>query len=374
MEPLRPQPGSTIDPRNAVGREGTTARAREELRAGNNLGLNDPRRMGKTVWLDVFCSDPGDGFEAVKIDYEGVRTAAEFLVRTVAALSKHRSLPSKARAKLTALFDNVEIATGPITIRPGVSTRAPTDLLEEAIRSVDAHLDEGKVLVIAMDEVPIAIGNIARTEGAASANHVLQTLRGLRRAGSQLRWIVCGSVGFHHILHQCDATEGVINDLVNLPLGPLEAHEAEELARRLFLGIARGAGDDAVAAMVEVSGGIPFLIHALAHWLDHAGTGPVTPEEIDRAFTAFMDDRDESRAVTHLVTRLDPLYGDDTAAAEAILDRVAVEVATDAAAHDDDRRLLDSLMDDHYLVERERTFRWRYEVLRRIWMHRRRLG
>ncbi|MDQ3935266.1 MAG: hypothetical protein M3340_11635 [Actinomycetota bacterium] len=373
VQPLRPQPGSTIDPRNAVGRQATSARARSELRGGNNLGLNDPRRMGKTVWLDMFCHEPGEGFEALKIDYEGVLTAREFLLRTVGDLSTHRSLPKQVFGKLTALFDNVEVNAGPVTIKPGVATRAPTELLDETIRSVDDHLDDGVVLVIAMDEVPLAIGNIAENEGAASANHVLQTLRGLRRRGSRIRWIVCGSVGFHHILRRCDATEGVVNDLVNLPLGPLTTGEATELAQRLFLGIEREADKDAVAALVGETGGIPFLLHALAHRLYDAGSGPVAAGDVDRAFTDLMDDRDDSRAVTHLVTRMEPFYGDKAAAAEAILDRVAVDLATEAAAFDN-RRLLDSLIDDHYLVERDRTIRWRYDVLRRIWAHRRRLG
>jgi hypothetical protein len=341
------------------------------MRDGNNLGLNDPRRMGKTVWLDKFCDDPGEGFEAVKIDYEGVLTAQEFLLRTVSELGRHRSLPKQALTKLTALFDNVEFTTGPVTIKPGVSTRTPTDLLDETIRSVDTHLAEGALLVIAMDEVPIAIGNITRNEGADSANHVLQTLRGVRRSGSRIRWIVCGSVGFHHILRQCGATEGVVNDLVNLPLGPLEASEARELAERLFLGIKREAGEDAVAAMVEQSGCIPFLVHALAQRLYNAGTGPVSGDDVARAFVEFMDDRDDSRAVSHFGTRLHPLYGDEAEEAEAILDRVAVDGTT---ALRGDQRLLDSLIDDHYLVERERVISWRYDVLRRIWIHRRRLG
>lgn len=109
MEPLLPQPGSTIDPRNAVGRRATTTRACDELRRGNNLGLTDPRRMGKTVWLDLFCADPGDGLAAVKIDFEGVRTSEEFLLRAVATLAAHRSLPSQAASKLKALFDGVGV-------------------------------------------------------------------------------------------------------------------------------------------------------------------------------------------------------------------------------------------------------------------------
>lgn len=340
----------------------------------NNLCLNDPRRMGKTVWLDLFCHRPGDGFEAVKIDFEGIQTAEEFLLRMVGALRKHRSLPDQALTKFKALFDNIEIAAAPVAIKVGVATRAPTDLLDQAIRSVDDHLAGDVLLVIAMDEVPIGIGNIAQNEGPAAAHQLLQTLRGLRRSGSRLRWIMCGSVGFHHILRQCGATEGVINDLVNLPLGPLQTAEAGELARRLLLGIERDADELALAALIEHSGAIPYLVHALVHRLHEAGTGPVSAADIAKAFDEFIDDRDDSRALTHLLTRLKPLYGDSAEAAEVILDRLATggpTSHTDLHAHG---RVLNDLIDDHYLIQRGPVIRWRYEVLRRIWIHRRRLA
>lgn len=146
------------------------------------------------------------------------------------------------------------------------------------------------------------------------------------------------------------------------------------MARRLLLGIKRPADDGVVAAMVEHSGSIPFLVHALAHRLHNADVGPVSTEDVATAFVAFMDDRDDSRAVTHLVTRLDPLYGDRAPTAESLLDRVAIANTiniSDAAVPD---ALVDDLIDDHYLIERDRAIRWRHDVLRRIWMHRRRLG
>ncbi len=374
MHPIRPQPGSSLDPVNIVGRRDVTRRARRALLDDNNICVNDPRRMGKTVWLDLFCSAPGEGLEAVKIDYEGVRTTEVFLTRTVEGLRAHRTLPGKAKAKLQALFENAELGAGPVTIKAGVSTRTAIDLLDETVRSVDAHLADDVMLVIAMDEVPLAIANITEDEGAAAAHLLLQTLRSLRRTGSSLRWIVCGSIGFHHVLRRCGATEGVINDLVNLPLGPLQPDEAHELAQRLLLGVDRRANEPTAAVLVEICGAIPFLIHALAHHLEDAGTGPVEANDVTTAFGEFMDDRDDSRAVTHLVTRLDPLYGDDAAAAEAILDRVALDEATRVDDLDADASLLDDLIDDHYLIERDRVLRWRYDVLRKIWMHRRRLG
>jgi hypothetical protein len=329
--------------------------------------------MGKTVWLDLFCASPGIGFEAIKIDFEGVQTCEEFLLRTIRALSAHQSLPSQALGKLRALFENVEVAGGPIAIKVGVSTRAPTDLLSDTIRSVDDHLNGAVALVIAMDEVPIAISNIAQNEGANAANQLLQTLRSLRRGGSKLRWIVCGSIGFHHVLRQCDATEGVINDLVNLPLGPMEDAEAKELSQRLFIGIERQAGTEAVDALIKASGAIPFLIHALAHRLYESGSGTVSVEDVETAFVDFVDDRDESRAITHLVTRLDPLYGERARTAEGLLDRVALAGPINELDAGCEVGILDDLCDDHYLFKRSSAVQWRYDVLRRIWIHRRRL-
>jgi hypothetical protein len=126
--------------------------------------------------------------------------------------------------------------------------------------------------------------------------------------------------------------------------------------------------------MLEESGNIPFLLHALAHRLHDAGVGPLSVEDVATAFVAFMDDRDDSRAVTHLVTRLDPLYGDRATAAEDLLDRIAIANTINISDAGVPGALVNDLIDDHYLIERNRVIRWRHDVLRRIWIHRRRLG
>ena len=282
-------------------------------------------------------------------------------------------------SKIQALFDNVQVSAGPLTVKTGVATRSPLVLLSETIHSVDEHLPDGLLFVVAMDEVPMALSNIASNEGPAAAGQMLQALRELRRRRGRMRWIVCGSIGFHHILRRCDATEAETNDLVNLPLGPLKPEEASELAERLLLGIKREAREGAVATLVQHSGCIPFLIHHLAHRLYDAGSGPVSAVEVAGAFTDFVEDRDESRAVTHLLTRLEPLYREHTPLAHAILDAVAVKHRTEVTdLEPNDRvlrsKLVDDLVDDHYLIEHAGVVSWRYDVLRRIWVHRRRLA
>lgn len=371
--PLRPQPGSTLDPESAVGRQATSARARHELLDGNNLSLSDPRRMGKTVWLDMFCRDPGEGMTAVKVDFEGAGTREEFLLRTVDALRAHAGLPRQVMAKLRAMFDGVEAAVGPVAVKAGLRTRTPTELLGLTMDCVEHHADDGNVFVIAMDEVPIALHNVANNEGGAAAGELLQKLRELRQRGGPLRWIVSGSIGFHHVLRLCGATEGAVNDLINLPLGPLARSEAQVLAERLLVGIGRAPGAGTVDALLDDSDCIPFFIHALAHRLEDAGTGTVSARHVRDAFAAFADDRDESRAATHLVTRIDLYYGGDAAAAKAILDDVAIARMVEAERVGAEAKLLDLLIDDHYLAEQRGALSWRYDVLRRIWMRRRRL-
>ena len=84
------------------------------------------------------------------------------------------------------------------------------------------------------------------------------------------------------------------------------------------------------------------------------GTGPVAASDVADAFIGFMDDRDNSRAVTHLVTRLDP----STASAPERRRRSSTEspstISLEGRRLRADGTILDDLLDDHYLVERER--------------------
>ncbi len=83
-----------------------------------------------------------------------------------------------------------------------------------------------------------------------------------------------------------------------------------------------------------------------------------------------------SRAVTHFLTRLDPNYGTDASVAGKILDKVATAPASMRivdllTTFGDVHRVLDFLIDDHYLTRAGSTIHWRYDILRRIWVQRR---
>jgi hypothetical protein len=168
-------------------------------------------------------------------------------------------------------------------------------------------------------------------------------------------------------------------------MGPLAQSDARLLFECLALGVGRGGDTDAAEAAAELSGGIPWLIHHIAHRLP-AGEGPATRADIVEVFDEFVRDRDASSALTHLVTRLGLYYGDDEQLAEQLLDLVAQsEVAIpfddlarrlkkSRAEKDRLRTVADLLEGDHYLITQPAGVTWRYDVLRRVWLVRRRLA
>lgn len=380
--PILPDPGSASDPASFVGRVATTLQAQLMLKAGRNVALTDPRRMGKSYWITYFCATTQD-FVPVKIDFEGVTTSDAFLTRTAEALGRHESIPDRAKSLLWAVFDNLEVNAGPIRVKPAARALPPERLFRDMVMAVNEHAT-GLPILVCMDEVPGALLNITKngSNGPLAARAVLQTLRDLRLEAPRLRWIVSGSVGFHHVLRHCQATEGDINDLETLPLGPLPDDEADELIRRLLAGIGRTADEAAIAEIIRTTGGIPFLIQHLANQLDNHSPEVIRPQVVLSVFEKFIRNRDESRAATHLVSRVDLYYGTFKEAAFSILDKTAMSrkgmplsdlEAVAGLARTDLLTVIDWLVDDHYLDETSHGFLWRYDVLREIWTYRRRL-
>lgn len=371
LEPIEPQPGSDRDPANFVGRTAITSQARKRLQVGANLLLTDPRRMGKTFWMHTFAARE-KRFHCYFIDYEGVFTVNDFLIRTADALVKGGKLPTRAFQKLKTIFDNCDIEiSSPITIKSYHRQTSPHVLLTDILSTLDGEENDVIPLVM-MDEVPMAVNNIAEREGAGAAEEILQTLRALRQKTTRVRWIVTGSVGFHHVLRKTNMTQGVLNDLESLPLGPLPRDEADELARRLLLGVGQEPLDDVVNELVAVSGGIPFLLHKLVGALAQRRYTTFSPSDVRECFEDFIDDPDEFRWFEHYLTRVTPHYGERAQAADQILRQTLSQtnewIPFDSLTQGEEfSDILEDLVKDHYLERRGRSVRWRYPALQYIW-------
>lgn len=372
LRPITPQPGSDRDPANFVGQVEVTTQARKRLQTGSNLLLTDPRRMGKTFWMCTFAARELS-FHSYIIDYEGTHTVNDFLIKTAEALIKDCSLPTKARKVVEAIFKNSELAfsTKLLTLKSHFQQTSPHDLLKRVVTSLETDSSDAIPLVM-MDEVPMAINNIAEREGPSSANEVLQTLRGLRFSASRIRWIITGSVGFHHVLRDFNITQGVLGDLEPLSLGPLLRNEAEELASCLLLGIEQPLIESVVNELIEVSGGIPFLLHAVAAKLGHQHGNVVKPSDVRECFEDLIDSPEDLNWFKHNRGRITRNYGTRARIANEILRKTLSEtnmwVTTDSLVPDDKAAdTLEDLINDHYLERRGLSVRWRYPAFQYIW-------
>lgn len=372
LRPITPQPGTDRDPDNFVGRVEMTTRARERLLAGSNLLLTDPRRMGKTFWMRTFAAQE-QSFHSYFIDYEGTKTVDEFLIKTAEALIRDRSLPLRARKQLETIFDNGEISLskGPLAIKGYFQQTPPYHLLTRVLSALENE-DSKTIPIVMMDEVPMAINNIAVHEGTGSAEQLLQTLRALRQETSRIRWIVTGSIGFHHVLRKINTTQGVLNDLNPVPLGPLADKEAEELASRLLLGIEQPLIDTVINELVKVTGGVPFLLHNVVKMLGEGPRNVTRPCDVHDCFEDFIDDPDQFYGLEHFLTRMPSNYDGRARITDDILRKALSEtnvwVSIDSLApNEETAATLDDLVKDHYLERRGLSVRWRYPVLQYIW-------
>ena len=377
LQPIVPQPGNDRNPANFVGRAEMTQQARDRLRAGANLLLTDPRRMGKTFWMRTFAARE-QSFHCYFIDYEGVFTVNDFLIRTTNSLIKDGKLPTKALQKIKTIFDNCDIEiSSPITIKSYHRQTSPHILLTDILATLDEDDGDTTPLVM-MDEVPMAVNNIADREGSSAAQEILQTLRALRQGTSRVRWIVTGSIGFHHILRNINTTQGALGDLESLPLGPLPDNEAKELASRLLLGVKQPPTDAVVDALVKVTGGIPFLLHKVVKTLGERHRSVIKPCDVRECFEDFIDDPDEFNWFEHFLTRMSLNYGTRASIADEVLRKTLSEanvwVPIDSLTPDDEAAdVLEDLIKDHYLERRGLSVRWRYPALQYIWARKKRV-
>ena len=372
LRPITPQPGNDRDPMSFVGRVHITSQARELLKHGTNLLLTDPRRMGKTFWMDYFASQEA-GFHCYSINYEGVFTIHDFLIKTTNSLIKERALPERVLTKLRTIFNNcdIEFSPGFLTLKPFHHQTSPHALLTSVLTALDNDEDDA-IPVVMMDEIPLAIKNIANREGASAAEELLQTLQALRQNTRHVRWIVTGSIGFHHVLREINTTHGVLNDLTPVSLGPLADKEAEELASCLLLGIEQPLIESVVNELIEVSGGIPFLLHTVAAKLGHQHGNVVKPSDVRECFEDLVDSPDDLNWFKHNRGRITQNYGTRARIANEILRKTLSEtnmwVTTDSLVPDDKAAdTLEDLVNDHYLERRGLSVRWRYPAFQYIW-------
>jgi hypothetical protein len=195
-----------MDPADIVGRDRDIAAIWDLLnRSRATLLLNEPRRIGKTSVLVRLSQNPPDPWLCVCQSFQGVTSTVGLVEMALNDIQRHQRLSKRAR--------NVARAFGRARARTTVKgvefelaspfKADPIAALQRALHDVDEALEDRRLL-LAWDEVPDMITAIADNEGINAATHALALLRRFRESqdADSIRWLLTGSVGFHHVVRR----------------------------------------------------------------------------------------------------------------------------------------------------------------------------
>lgn len=341
--------------------------------------------MGKSTTLKLLTSFSTNEAPIVYCTVQGHETADEIVLDIAQALHTKLGPVERFAEAIRGFFDKATLDTGIVAFETSLANTDATAKLEQLLARLSGKFEGGR-LIIAVDELPWAISNIARgsdpkTQGPAAAGAFLQALQRMRDRYPDIRWVIAGSIGFHHVLRLAGQTNAVLTGLRPESCGPLTDDHTTVLVRRLLPGAGIASPSPEVVAQVAADcGGIPFIAHHLVELLAKHDT--VTIAAAGEVFDEFVFDRGRSAELTHLLQRLDTYMSkEEAASAEKILDSCAVDgthpfealIEATGLSRDDALIIVNWLIDDHYLVETAAGFAWRFDVLRRVWLARRRL-
>ena len=248
-----------------------------------SLYMNDLRRIGKTRIIRKMHAEVPAGWIASFSDLEGTHTAEEFaalVFKDSAAVltGKQRTLRKMTdwlgKAKGMEVMGILKLPDGQPAPWKDV-LRTTFDDIVEALKKLGA----GHRMVFFWDEVPYLLDNIAAKQGKDTAAQVLDILRELSQRHDDIRLLLTGSIGIHHVLRNlwADGYKGApLNHMDLIQPGPLlpehaATFAAAEIARR---GLMCAHPDHCAASLSESVSHVPFYIEKLvARW-----KGEVTAE------------------------------------------------------------------------------------------------
>ncbi len=358
-----------------------------------SIYMNDLRRIGKTEILRKMNGEIPLGWIAASSDLEGIHTAEEFAAlvykQSATVLGTKKQTLRKMAALLkkaagTEIIGIVKLSDGQPLPWKDVLRITFDDIAETLRESTDAQR-----MVFFWDEVPYLLDNIAKNtatgQGKDTAAQVLDILRELSQRHDNIRLLLTGSIGIHHVLRSLwdEGYKGSpLNHMDLIQPGPLQPEYSvpfaqSEITRRHL--VCEDTAGSAAALAAAVSH-VPFYIEKLTARLPL--TVSLTPRTIDAALEKELRSDNSDWDLDYYRRRVKTVFGDHERLVLAILDTLAVAAPSalsfqeirgrvNARLPADDELLrehLKLLCMDHYLERDDaNAYRFYLPLIRRWW-------
>lgn len=384
---MKANPGGRIEPDEALGREDLVDQLWTILES-QSVYMNAERRIGKTTILNILESSPKKGWSPAKTDLEACHTALDFAKTVYAQIHHFFGTKQKALRRAREFYNQIGgTEIGGVLRLPDSKTGEWKTLLQECFRDLhEAHGETETRILFLWDEVPFMIDNILNREDEKTAMEVLDTLRFARQTFPEIRIIMTGSVGLHHVLAKLKESgyaNAPVNDMAAFEVPALSPEAGTRLARMLFEGekIECKEIDKVSLELTKIVDHFPYYIHHMVRQLKFRGK-PVDAEIIKEVLEAQITNPNDPWELKHYRTRLQTYYGMDERNVLAILDVLAMEdssinfevlskkISATTAGLDKERiRLLLTLLErDHYLQRTKEGYSFTFPLIRKWWL------
>jgi len=382
--------GGKVDVKDIIGRDEYVSCLWRDLKH-TSIVINEIRRFGKTTILRLMESNPPEGWLCVRTSVQDIRSKAALTELTLGVLLGHAGIKEKAKKQIRSfgqIMQGTRIKTGIVefSLNPDFQNNA-FSIFRSILKDVDKQLcEQNQKLVIIWDEFPDALRSVRRQEGLEAAEDIMSLFRVLREddRSSNIRWVLTGSIGFHHVLQ---GQKDYINDMIAMGAPPLSNEWTCWLAEGLLLGI--GVKNTTVSAISKISGGIPFVLEMLVKYIrDNKVAVPTTEIEAKRLLVEAACSPEYGTNWAPLLERVDKYYKKESLPiVKHILDILACDSMSaenlsestknklkGCIEEEEIENILDLLIEDHYIQfdSNKGEFSWLYEPLKTIWLARRR--
>jgi len=274
-------------------RDTDSARLWAHFGKGRNVLMLAPRRIGKTVLLNRLREESETrGFRAIVLDVQGFREEKAFFQQMCAVIQEELGFGASVLAtftdKLRQALKGSDAAAGDWR-----QLLLHTDWRDFA-RHLLSHLEhdkEGKPWLVLLDEIPIFVLALLESHGMERVQDFLYTLRQLRQAYPNVRWLFTGSIGMDTIARR-HGIEGALNDLEAYSLKPFDDETATRFLAHVAAANGRQMAPTAARQIIARLGWLsPYYLEKIAEEASQqtAGGQAIEAQIADRAVEAMLD-------------------------------------------------------------------------------------
>lgn len=216
--------------RKSYGRNDEVAAIYKLIKAGTDISMPGPRRLGKTFVLERLVeAAPTHGWEAIKVEAAGCRDTRGFFRQLCAKIGNQRSLGKNTvdwlRQRLGQAIDPRTDANG--AWYQSFITLDHETYFERLIKAL--HEDSNRRWVLLIDELPIFLKVLhdQGPQGIEAARTFMNHTSRLRVDYPKVRWLITGSIGLEP-LAQAGNYMGVLAKFQTYSLTTLSEIQARE--------------------------------------------------------------------------------------------------------------------------------------------------